>query len=479
MSSMEQFRSPQTIFALSSGPGPAGVAVIRISGPLAGSALIALSGRLPPARLARLATLRDASGDVLDEALVLHFPAGASFTGEETAELQVHGGRAVVRAVLDALAAMPGLRFAERGEFARRAFENGRLDLPQVESLAALVAAETEQQRRQALRGVSGALGRAVAQWRGLLLEARALVAATIDFSDEGDTDGVEQAIRDPLVQLRQALATALASAERGRIVADGFRIAIVGRPNTGKSTLLNRLAGSEVAIVTEHAGTTRDVIEVRLDIGGYAVVLQDTAGLRDTSDPVERIGIERTHETAARADMVLWLDETGSFDGVHPAPDVPTIRIRTKSDVAGDAAPVDALAISARSGDGIDSLLKRISNQLEQLGPPEDPLIVQDRQRKAVVSALQSVEAALAEPLERIEFIGSMCPMRNVRWMNSSAVLASRKFWGLFSAASASANRRNVSRETGARRAPLARPWFHRRSAYAIGQAPRTTSGS
>ncbi len=394
-----------TIFALSSGPGPSGVAVIRLSGPRSGETLVALAGRLPPPRVATLARLRDPAGAVLDEALILYFPEAASFTGEEVVELHVHGGRAVVRAMMAVLSAVPGLRPAAPGEFARRAFESGRLDLPQVEALAALVAAETETQRRQALRGVSGLLGRRVDQWRAHLLEAKALVAAAIDFSDEDDAVGAERMIRAPLRELQAELESALATSDRGRILADGFRVAIVGRPNAGKSSLLNRLAGSDIAIVTEHAGTTRDVIEARLDIGGHAVILQDTAGLREAADPVEAIGIARARATAAGADLILWLDEDGSFDSEEPVIDTPTIRIRTKLDRSKPGHAGD-IAISTVTGEGIDSLLKRILDHLSNLTLGEDPLLASDRQSGAVREALRCVVDALEEPADRIEFL-------------------------------------------------------------------------
>ncbi len=267
------------------------------------------------------------------------------------------------------------------------------------------MAAETESQRRQALRGLSGTLGRSVDRWRSLLLEGKALVAAAIDFSDEGDTAGVEQAIRAPLVELERELAAALATADKGRIVADGFRVAIVGRPNAGKSSLLNRLAGSDVAIVTEHAGTTRDVIETRLDIEGFVVILQDTAGLRDASDPVEVIGVERARAAATAADLVLWLDEHGRFDAEGLPGEKPTIRVRTKSDRGNGAIDAD-LALSAATGEGIDSLLKRIIHHLSDLVRGEDPLIHSVRQRAAIEAALRSVQSALGEPVERIEFL-------------------------------------------------------------------------
>ena len=382
---------PQTIFSLSSGRGRAGVAVIRVSGPKADAALESLGGRLPPARLATVMTLRDGAGAPIDQALVLRFAAGASFTGEPTVELQLHGGRAVVRAALDALAMVPGLRLAEPGEFTRRALENGRLDLAQAEALADLIDADTERQRRQALHGAGGALGREVARWRDLLLEAKALAAAAIDFSDEDGVDeAATEALRPVLARLRAELERALASARRGRIVAEGFRVAIIGPPNAGKSTLLNALAGSEIAIVTDQAGTTRDILESRIDLDGYEIVLQDTAGLRDATDPAERIGVERARRAAAEADLVLALDHgpdaVWEFAGIQRS-----IRVRTKTDLDGRPLSGHDIALSVRNGEGLDSLLERIRQSVEDVAPDfgEAATITNLRQTAAVSLAL------------------------------------------------------------------------------------------
>jgi len=398
---------PKTIFSLSSGMGRAGVAVIRISGPDAGAALVGLAGRLPSPRLATLMRLRDADGGALDKALVLYFPEGASFTGEETAELHIHGGRAVIQAVLGALGRMRGLRHAEPGEFTRRAFANGRLDLPQVEALGSLIDADTERQRRQALHGLSGALGQSAADWRELLLEAKAIVAAAIDFADEGDVgESAIAGIRAPLDRLATGLRAALAAAENGRIVAEGFRVALIGAPNAGKSTLLNRLAGSEIAIVTEHAGTTRDVLEARLDIDGYAVILMDTAGLRDTADPVERIGVERARHAAAAADLVLLLDDGASGPIVVLGSAGGLIRVRTKSDLLGDCSSDCDIAISSRTGEGIDSLLKLLSARLSAIDASEPAIITHARQRASAEVALGHVLKAAECSFEAIEFL-------------------------------------------------------------------------
>lgn len=306
-----------TIFALSSGRGPAAIAVIRISGPRAGAALRALTGKVPSPRKAALARIRDPqTNDIIDEALALWFPAPHSETGEDIAELQPHGGRAVIAAVLEALGRIEGLKPAEAGEFTRRAFENGKLDLTAVEGLADLVAAETQGQRRQAFRQMKGALGTPAEAWRERLIQALALVEARIDFSDEAD---VPQDLLAPALTIARALETeiaaALADGGRGERLREGLVVAIAGPPNAGKSTLLNRLARREAAIVSPFAGTTRDVIEVHLDLGGWPVTLLDTAGIRETDDPVELEGVRRARERAAGADLVLWVVEADDSD--------------------------------------------------------------------------------------------------------------------------------------------------------------------
>ncbi len=312
-----------TIFALSSGRAPAAIAVIRISGPRAGEALKALTGRLPEPRKAAFARVRDPrTQEPIDEALALWFPAPASETGEDTAELQLHGGRAVIAATLAALGEVDGLRPAEAGEFTRRAFENGKLDLTAVEGLADLVMAETEGQRRQALRQMQGALGVRAESWRERLVRALALIEARIDFVDEAD---VPEDLVQPALTLARELAgdieAVLADGRRGERLREGLVVAIAGPPNAGKSTLLNRIARREAAIVSPYAGTTRDVIEVHLDLEGWPVTLLDTAGIRDSDDPVEREGVRRARERAAAADLVLWVvDAAENSSASQPA---------------------------------------------------------------------------------------------------------------------------------------------------------------
>ena len=307
-----------TIFALSSGRPPVAIAVIRISGPRAAAALTALGVKIPEPRKAGLARIRNPrSGEIIDEALVLWFPGPHSETGEDVAELQAHGGHAVIAAILDALAQIDGLRLAERGEFTRRGFENGKLDLTAVEGLADLVGAETEGQRRQAFRQMKGLLGNRAETWRKRLIGALALVEARIDFSDEADVP--EDLVAPALAiarELKVEIEAALADGRRGERLRDGLVVAIAGPPNAGKSTLLNRIARREAAIVSPHAGTTRDVIEVHLDLGGLPVTLLDTAGIRETDDPVELEGVRRARDRAASADLVLWVTGGDGSEG-------------------------------------------------------------------------------------------------------------------------------------------------------------------
>ena len=311
-----------TIFALSSGRPPAAIAVVRISGPRAGEALKALTGKLPAPREAALARVRDPqTKETIDQALILWFPGPNSETGEDTAELQLHGGRAVIAATLAALSRLEGLRPAEAGEFTRRAFENGKLDLTAVEGLADLVAAEAQGQRRQALRQLQGALGQPAESWRQRLIKALALVEARIDFSDEAD---VPEDLLGPALaiarELEGEIALALADSRSGERLREGLIVAIAGPPNAGKSTLLNRIARREAAIVSPYAGTTRDVIEVHLDLGGWPVTLLDTAGIRETDDPVEMEGVRRARERAQSADLVLWVVDAGEADAKNAA---------------------------------------------------------------------------------------------------------------------------------------------------------------
>ncbi len=376
----------KTIFALSSGRLPSGVAVVRLSGSMAGAALAAMAGELPPPRLARYRDVKDPhNGELLDRTLVLFFPGPNSVTGEDVAELHLHGGRAVVAGVLGALARISGLRPAEAGEFTRRAHANGKMDLAEVEGLADLIAAETQAQRRQALAQASGALSRRVEGWRDGLVSALALVEASIDFSDEGDVpqDLTRQA-NAFIAPLQRDIADALADAGRGERVRDGLVVAIAGRPNAGKSTLLNRLAGREAAIVSDLPGTTRDVLEVHLELAGQAVTLLDTAGLRETADVVEAEGVRRALARAETADMVLWL----SPEEEPPPPNFEQpLKVRSKSD---DRALAGAgwLALSVQTGAGLDTLLAEIEQRASTLAGGEPALITRERQRLALAAA-------------------------------------------------------------------------------------------
>jgi tRNA modification GTPase len=385
-----------TIYALSSGSSPAAIAVVRISGPRADAALSALSVKRPEPRVATLARIEDPeSGEALDNALLLRFPAPASATGEDVVELHLHGGRAVVTAVLRALSRVDGLREAAPGEFTRRAFENGRIDLAEAEGLADLLSAETESQRRNAMALAGGVLSRQVAGWQGRLLVLSAQIEAVIDFSDEGEVGeglqpGWEAAAGDLVSEMKAALARP--PAERLR---DGIRLVIAGPPNVGKSSLLNWLAGRQAAITSAIAGTTRDLVEAPTAIAGTPFLLVDTAGLRDANDEVERIGVARAQETLGAADLILWL----GAPAVAPDP-ARTLCVQSKIDLD----PIDPAAdahVSAETGEGMDALVALLIERARNLLPAEGEVSLNARQAAAVTdAAMHLAEAAVGEDL-------------------------------------------------------------------------------
>jgi len=378
-----------TIFALSSGALPAGIAVVRVSGPGAADALRALAGRLPEARRAVTATLRDQQGQQLDRALVLFLPGPATATGEDIAEFHLHGGRAVVAAVLAALGAREGLRMAEAGEFTRRAFQNGRLDLAQAEGLADLLAAETEAQRRQALRLAEGGLGRLVDRWREQLLGLAARVEAAIEFAeDEDDVPMLGPAELDGMLLLAADMAKALAlpPAERMR---DGVRIVLAGPTNSGKSSLINMLAGREAAIASPVAGTTRDLIEVPVVIGGMPCLLIDSAGLRASGGQIEQIGMARARAAIENADLVLWLGAPEDCPDRSRA-----ILVHPKADLASPPAAAD-VATSTVSPGGVDALREMLEVRVASLLPPADAVALNARHRERIGEAHREITAA------------------------------------------------------------------------------------
>lgn len=419
-----------TIIALSSGALPAGIAVIRISGTASRTVLERLAGGVPPIRQASLRRIRDARGDTIDHALVLFFEGPATVTGEDLAELHLHGGRAVVAACLDAALALPDVRLAQAGEFTRRAFENGRIDLTEAEGLADLLSAETEAQRIQAVAQSGGALRALYEGWMKRLVHARAMLEASFDFADEGDvTEDVADSVRPALEALASEMRTHLAGAGRGEILRHGFKVAIIGPPNAGKSSLLNAVADREAAIVSPIAGTTRDVIEVALDLGGVKVRLFDTAGLRDTADAVEAIGIDRALATAEDADLILDLRSCEAEIHVkHPEIALPavqssrSIRTRTEhasslvwsvktkidlkperfgsgtraSDVLDDGTPV--FALSAHTRTGLGALVEAIAvAATSAAGDPSALVPARTRHREIVSDALRLLDRTIA----------------------------------------------------------------------------------
>jgi tRNA modification GTPase len=383
-----------TIFAQATPPGRSGVAIIRISGPAALEAASAVGADRLQARRASLRTLRDpATGEILDHAVAIAFPGSGSFTGETVVELQCHGSPSVCRATLACLGARPGLRPALPGEFTRRALENGRLDLAQVEGLADLLAAETEAQRRQALATADGALSAVAASWRDRLVEALALLEASIDFSDDGIEDSVLADVPQMLAAVAAEMDMAVAGAVAAERIREGFVIALFGAPNVGKSTLMNALAGREVALTSPEPGTTRDAIEVQLDLKGLAVTVVDTAGLREASEGIERMGIARAQARVEAADLRILLIE----DDAVPTEFETHLRksdlvVRAKADLGHVGG---GLAVSGRTGAGLDKLLGAVTNELHSRCAGSSGL-AHARQRDAVARAMEEVKAAI-----------------------------------------------------------------------------------
>ncbi len=379
-----------TIFALASAQGKAGVAVIRLSGPDAHLAAAGLTGGALPARGMSLRTLRDADGARLDDGLVLTFKAPASFTGEDVAELQIHGSTASVNAVMRCLSETDGLRLAEPGEFTRRALENGKMDLAQVEGLADLIDAETEAQRKQAQTILAGELGNLAERWRRDLIRAASLLEAVIDFADEEVPTDVTPEVRELISGVMADLKREADGVQIAERIRTGFEVAIVGLPNAGKSTLLNTLAGRDAAITSEYAGTTRDVIEVRMDLAGLPVTLLDTAGLRDTDDHVESLGIALAKKRAEAADLRVFLSDEPLHLGVDIQPD--DIQVAPKADLRN---PEDG-GVSGKTGQGIDQLISNISRVLSDRTTSHG-IATRERHRVALTKALDALTAAMS----------------------------------------------------------------------------------
>src|SRR6476646_4672346 len=411
----------QTIFALSSGRPPSAISIVRVSGAQTGAALTSLAGQIPMPRKATRALLRDAHRRPIDDAVVLWFPGPASVTGEDVAEFHVHGGRAVLAALFAALLGFADVRPAEPGEFTRRGFENGKLDLTEAEGLDDLIHADTDRQRRQALRQLKGSLGEKALAWRAQIIEASALIEAGIDFSDEGDVSA--ELIAPAVTRVRALLGEieeVLAAQGKSERLREGLVVAIAGPPNVGKSTLMNQLARREVAIVSPHAGTTRDIIEVQLDLDGYPVTVIDTAGIRETDDPVEQEGVRRARTRAEEADLVLWLVDTPAADHSYDAGrprwilrnkiDLDSQDVEARKPITAAAAAKGSTAanrggtgmtlfeISATRGDGIPALISALVIFAQDFfGQGEGGLITRARQRGLLEQTAASLQRCIA----------------------------------------------------------------------------------
>jgi len=385
-----------TIFALSSGGLPSGVAVVRLSGPQCLTILSQLTGKTPTPGLVKVGNICDpADGSLIDHGLFLYFAAPRSFTGEDCAEFQIHGGQAVVAKLLSVLSAQPGLRLAEEGEFSRRAFENGKLDLTEIEGLSDLLAAETEAQRRQAAAHADGHFRRKLENWRERLVECRAYLEAEFDFSDEDDVpDSMRDHIHSVCSSLLADLSDGLEDANAGEIIRFGFKVALLGPPNSGKSSLLNALAGRDMAITSSIAGTTRDILECKIDIAGVPVVLLDTAGIRESGDEIEQEGIRRALYSADEADLVLWLSPVDS--PADPPSNLPNAKVvHSKSDVDLPVAGSD-LAINTMHDDGLSELVFFLKNVVDGYVGSNVPLVTRERHRVQLLLCSQHLSNGL-----------------------------------------------------------------------------------
>ncbi|WP_142849188.1 tRNA uridine-5-carboxymethylaminomethyl(34) synthesis GTPase MnmE [Telmatospirillum sp. J64-1] len=402
-----------TIFALASAPGRAGVAVLRLSGDRSGEVLQRLSGQaLPKPRYAQRVRLTSSAGELMDDGLALWFPAPRSFTGEDVVELHLHGGRAVLAAVSEELLDQ-GLRPAEPGEFSRRAFLNNKMDLTEAEAVADLVDAETSAQRRQALRQMDGALSRLVEDWRTRLVRALAHFEAVIDFPEEGLPEELNAQVDKVLGDLAGEISTHLADGHRGERLRDGLEVAILGAPNAGKSSLLNRLARREAAIVSATAGTTRDVIEVHLDLGGFPVVLADTAGLRETEEEIESEGIRRARARAEKADLVIAVFDGSQLPRLDPHTlelvDNKALVVVNKADLVTGGLPADlpegrSFLLSARTGEGLDPFLLVLTETVARLlDVSAAPVLTRARHRSALEECLAALERARQAPMPEL----------------------------------------------------------------------------
>ena len=394
-----------SIFAVSSGPPPAGIAVIRATGQGVRAALARLAGSPPEPRRAVLRSIVDpATGKMIDRGLVLFFPGPDSFTGEDVLELHLHGGRAVVSAALEALGSIPGFRLAEAGEFTRRAFVAGRMDLTEAEGLSDLITADTSAQRQRALEQMQGSIRRQYEFWASSLTRARGQIEAELDFADEEDVDGVwGREGRELATKIAGEMEKTLAGFGRARAIREGLEIVLLGAVNSGKSTLLNAIAGREVAIVSEEAGTTRDLIEVPVDLGGFKAILVDSAGLRAAEGLVEREGIRRARERASQADLVLWLSDQLEKATLETYTGSEVWTIATKADLLDGAELVRAgreadFVLSAQSGSGVDELLKAIGEWAADRSKGDPPVVTRERHRVALAGALAAIRRGLEQ---------------------------------------------------------------------------------